>query len=397
MAARKTSLAEYPALSLEAELLLCCACLQPTADQRDRIAQLLARDLDWISLLELAAVHGLRPLVFLHLGERLPKLIYAELWSQQQLLRRRNKIMAAELIAILQFLDEHDIPAIPYKGPVLAARVYGDLALRVYGDLDLLLRPGDILQAKALLETRGYQPHYPMAPAVEAGLANSRMHYHLALKRDQPAILVELHWKTDAEFPVESSDTCWWSNLPTARFEGQDVKAFSPSELLLVLCLHGSKHFWASLGWLVDVAELIRQQPTLDWAWIIARAESQNAGRRLAYGLHLMEVLLRVELPDVVRSWLATQIEAKRIALASIPGLLDPDTPMPGAFKRMKLNFALYETGRQRLIHATDVVLMPGLVEWTGWSLPGPLSALYLPLRWARLAWKYASASFRRN
>lgn len=381
----------------EAELLICCARMQPTAGQRDRIAQLLTCDLNWARLLELASAHGLRPLVFLHLGERLPKKIYAELWSHQQVLSRRNEIMAGELIAVLSLLDEHDIVAIPYKGPVLATTVYGNLALRVFGDLDLLLRPADILRAKVLLGTRGYRSEHLMAPAIEASLVNSRMYYHLALVRAQPAMLVELHWKTDAEFPVESPDDAWWSNLTTTGFHGRRVRCFSPPELVLVLCLHGSKHFWTSLGWLVDIAELIRQEPALDWVWIISRAERLRAGRRLAFGLHLLRSLLEVELPAQLLNWLASQPEAKGLANATIPGLLDPFAQEPGAFRRLQLNFALYESGRQRLRHLIDVVVMPGLVEWTQWSLPGPLMFLYLPARWCRLVWKHASAQFRKN
>ena len=38
------------------------------------------------------------------------------------------------------------------------------------------------------------------------------------------------------------------------------VPALPDRELLLILCLHGTKHFWSSLGWLVDVAELIRRE-----------------------------------------------------------------------------------------------------------------------------------------
>jgi hypothetical protein len=365
------------------------------------MVRLLDRDLNWTLLLDLALVHGLRPLLCRHLKPfapaSVPKQVYAELWSSQQLLSRRNKTMASELIAILRLLDEHGIPVIPYKGPLLAATVYGDLALRVFGDLDLLLRPEDILRAKALLATRGYRPQHPMAPVIEASLVDSRMHYHLALVRELPTMLVELHWKTDAEFPVESPNDTWWSNLPTTWFQGWDVRCFSPKELLLVLCLHGSKHFWASLGWLVDVAELIRQQPELDWAWIIARAEAMQASRRLALGLHLLRDLLAVELPGPVQLWLTNQTEAGRLAQALAPDLFDPAAQEPGAFKRLQLNFALYETRPQRLRHLMDVVFKPGLVEWTQWSLPGPLMFLYLPVRWCRLAWKHLLALFRKN
>jgi len=43
------------------------------------------------------------------------------------------------------------LPAIPYKGPVLAESAYGDVALRNFGDLDFLISPVDFGQAKQAL------------------------------------------------------------------------------------------------------------------------------------------------------------------------------------------------------------------------------------------------------
>ena len=56
------------------------------------------------------------------------------------------------------------IAAIPYKGPVLAAAVYGNLALRTFSDLDILvimsLKPGEKRFMKSG-EIRGLIRHSP--------------------------------------------------------------------------------------------------------------------------------------------------------------------------------------------------------------------------------------------
>ncbi len=386
----------------EEKIVLLCARVRMSDSQRVRLREFSLAGADWSRVVALARMHGLSPLVFRHLcetlGEDLPKEVYAELWNGQRRLERHNSQMTADLQRILETFGEHGIPAIPYKGPTLAMAAYGDLALREYGDLDLLLRRSDILRAKDLLARMDFMPEYDLSPEAERRLLRSRSRYHMALLREQPRLLVELHWKTDPEFPVEPvGDESWWANLASFRLGERDLPSFSPSELMLVLCLHGTKHFWASLGWLVDIAELIRQQAGLDWPWIIKRAEALHADRRLALGLILVRDVLEVELPEAVQAWLHRQVEATRVAGLVCSELFDPDASERSAFARLQLNFRLYQSWGQRLRHVIDVVFNPGLVEWSGTNLPRPLFFLYQPIRWFRLLRKYATGGAARR
>jgi Uncharacterised nucleotidyltransferase len=68
----------------------------------------------------------------------------------------RNVFLAGTLLKLLRLLEAHGIAALPYKGPVLAALAYGNVAFRQFGDLDLLVRPQDADRAKALLWAQGY-------------------------------------------------------------------------------------------------------------------------------------------------------------------------------------------------------------------------------------------------
>jgi hypothetical protein len=383
----------------EVELLLACARLDLSAAGCEHMRDLLRGELDWEAVLSLAAVHGLRPLLFRHVQAMapgsVPKAVFVELWGQHELLKRRNQAMVAELLTLLRLFAERGILAVPYKGPTLAMLAFGDLTLREFGDLDILLRPADILPAKHLLETFGYTPEFPLSPFVEQAFLRAHEHYHVMLHCQSRDMLVELHWRTDPEFPVErSNDPEWWAKRETVRFFDADVRSFAPHELLLILCLHGSKHHWERFGWLVDVAELIRRQPNLDWSWILDQAESLRAGRRLALGLHLLQQLLDVPLPTPVLAWLATQAKARRVADAVRAGMFDGSLLNLGAFQRLRLNLSLYETFWQKLRHSADVMFRPGLVEWSRWPLPGWLSILYLPLRVSLLLKKYVAKIF---
>src|SRR5207244_11975507 len=55
---------------------------------------------------------------------------------------------------------------------------------------------------------------------------------------------------------------------------GTLVRTLSAEHLLLVLCAHGAKHCWERLGWICDVAELLRGTPALDLSGMLAQARS---------------------------------------------------------------------------------------------------------------------------
>lgn len=394
-ALRISSLEAFRAsLRPEAELLLCCARLALRPAERERIVQLLEAGLDWTRLVELAARHGLRPLLYRHLNAlapaAVPKKVFVELWSWYERTSGRNQAMAQELLRILHLLDLNGIRAIPYKGPALAASVYGDVALREFGDLDILLRPDDVIPAKALLLAQGYRPEYPLEPAAEAALLRSKAQYHLVLVHGVSATMVELHWMTDPDYPVERvADDQWWADLGIADMGGGKVRCFSARELLLILCLHGSKHYWASLAWLVDVAELLRRHAPTDWDWILSEAHALACERRLALGLRLAHQLLDAPLAVEVQRRIAA-VHAVNELTATITGtLFTPEFHAWNTLQSLRLNLKLYERPRQRLGHLGNVILAPSLVEWSRWPLPRAFHILYLPLRLIRLLGKY--------
>lgn len=378
--------------SPEAELLLCCARLELDDAQRERIVHLVGRGPDWPWLLRMAEWHGLRPLLYRHLNAlaraAVPKPAFIELWSGHEINARRNRAMAQELTRIVAALEGRGIAAIPWKGPALAEFLYADVALREFGDLDILVRPAQLLAAKAILESLGYVSHYSLTPAAEAAFLRSAMQYHVVMRHPANKTVVELHWKTDLDHPIErAADDLWWDGLGRIPLGISEIRCFSTEELLLVLCLHGTKHFWTSLGWLVDVSELLRQHPALDWEWIGARARELACERRLAIGLTLSRRLLGAPLPTAA---LHAGADSRRVAVLAnemADALFQPRDR--GPFALLLLNLRLYERFRQRLAFCVHVVLAPSLVEWTRWPLPRPLFFLYFPLRAARLACKH--------
>ena len=56
---------------------------------------------------------------------------------------KQNMLMTSELIKVLKILEENNIEAISFKGPVLSQLAYGDVVSRQYCDLDILINIKD--------------------------------------------------------------------------------------------------------------------------------------------------------------------------------------------------------------------------------------------------------------
>jgi hypothetical protein len=341
----------------------------------------------------LAEAHGLRPLLALNLEplrDQVPRHVYAELWSRLQALRRRNTELASELLNVLDHLDRVNIRAIPFKGPSLAVLAYGHLHLREFGDLDILVDEKELGRAVDCLGAMGYRPKYPMNAAARDAYLHSRIAYDFPLQRTEPEVLVELHWKSDAEFPVEGLPGLAQRGLSTtSTLAGREVPALELEEVLVLLLVHGSKHLWLSLGWLVDIVQLLGRCRPIDWGRVTSSATLLGAGTRVALGLELARIMLDTPLPDSVRSWIGQHPRARAMAQVVDRRTFDVSQLSPGPWRRLKENLCLYDSWPLRLRHVAEVVVKPGVVEWTRIPLPRALHFLYLPIRLGRLAWKH--------
>jgi hypothetical protein len=324
-----------------------------------------------------------------------PRDVEARLWTYHEQLQRKNRLMSEELQLLVAMLGEEGIPVVPFKGPVLAEMVYGSLALREFGDLDLLVAPANLARARDLLAQQGYRPLFPVSPAVDRAVLSSPRHYHLALKRE---LMIELHWKTDPEFPVaDLADPAWWSKLPVRTFGSVQVRTLPDQALVLSLLLHGAKHLWEQINWVSELAEVSERLSAHDWEALLEDAGRLRARRRVCLGLLLARRRFRVRLPPFVLHWLDASPAAAPIADSVERGWFDAGAGGgTTALARLQMNIHVYDSVRQRAGHVVDVVMRPGMAEWTAWPLPGWLQWLYFPIRGCRLARKHLFATRRR-
>ncbi|MGH9577333.1 MAG: nucleotidyltransferase domain-containing protein, partial [Terriglobales bacterium] len=265
-----------------------------------RAQVLLAGELDWNTLLQLAGRHALAPLLHWHLSRRFPGRAppsAAHLLEEQFRANVQSNLkLAAELIRALKLLEGEKILAIPFKGPALTAALYGNLALRESSDLDLLLRPDHVLPARDVLLADGYVPEYDLTPAQERALLRSDCQY--TFQKFDGQLRIELHWDIVPRYcGVRLDPARWFERAQSITLTSVTVPSLSPEDLLLVLCVHGAKHAWERAAWIVDVAELLRVYPALDFTYVAQQASAARARRHLRVGLGLAHQLLEVQLP----------------------------------------------------------------------------------------------------
>ena len=125
----------------EIELLLCCARRSLDNGRVERIGALIRGGMDWAYLLRQAELHAVMPLLCWHLTrncpDAIPRPILEQLRDYFHSNARSNLLLTEELLSLLDLLATHGVRAIPFKGPALAASVYGNIALRQFCDLDL--------------------------------------------------------------------------------------------------------------------------------------------------------------------------------------------------------------------------------------------------------------------
>src|SRR5262249_44014688 len=126
----------------EDQLLLYCARTCAGAGNAAHIRALVQADINWSYLLQTTQTHPVAPLLYWNLKntcpDAVPQSILDQLLADFHANTHDNLFLTAELLKLLALLAAHDIPAIPFKGPVLAAQVYRNLALRQFYDLDIL-------------------------------------------------------------------------------------------------------------------------------------------------------------------------------------------------------------------------------------------------------------------
>jgi Uncharacterised nucleotidyltransferase len=354
-----------------------------------RIATALRGDIDWAKLVSLAAAHSVRPQLVQALWKLnwvgVPAEIRQSLSDFQLLHKRRSLLLAGELIRVSDALTQKAIRFATFKGPSLAAGLYGDLSLRECNDIDLIVEEQHILQAEAVLGLLGYRS--VLGSSVFRGAFLSYQKQFMFVRENEPSLAIDLHWDfvgTFVPFPVSSAEI--WHDLEQVQIGGRVVPTLGRADLALLLAGHGAKEGWRCLAWVCDFSKLIEENPDLDWSGLLDRARRRGCGRSLLVGWQLAAQLLGTRV-DVHLLGLAENNMRARLVSEAVVRQIRIGYPVPASDRQLS-SLELCENWLQRARSIGHFLVTRTIGDYVSMPLPRRLWRIYHLTRPFRLVGK---------
>ncbi|MFS0638323.1 nucleotidyltransferase family protein [Mesobacillus foraminis] len=219
--------------------------------------------IDWDLFEKLVIHHRIYPLIYknikdvrfipLHVKEKLKKLY------------KRNTFQMLYLSAKMEEVNKvciaNDIPVLFLKGPVIASELYGNISLRTSADLDILIPINDLEKMENLLISTGYEKD----DYIETVLSDWKWrHHHITFFHPLKKIKVEVHWRLNPGPGKEPRFKELWERKRISKeFTNSPIYFLGQEDLFLFLVMHGSRHGWSRLRWLIDIHQMLKQE--LNW------------------------------------------------------------------------------------------------------------------------------------
>lgn len=261
-------------LTPEVQLILTCARLELTPQQRQHLRYLCGVGIDWADLMRQATRHLMAPLVYRHLKvsalDCVPTDVLAALYSLSQNLIVRTMAMAAnQQHLVQQILQPLGVPYALIKGPSLAQRYYHGLGLRQCRDLDILIDPDRLFEVVEATTAHGYQVDPGMLSMLYPGAYSTRQDLEIGCRHESVMMVispngvrVELHQRLENKGHIFNPRYIL-SKAEPFRANGVTYQVLPTTELFVYICYHHSRHQWAHLHWLADL-DAMQRHPSFD-------------------------------------------------------------------------------------------------------------------------------------
>lgn len=396
---RRVNTASYPvAHDAETRLLLSCVRLDNQQVLPLVAAHLTETDLDrldWTRLGQMAAEHAVQPLLYLRLKqlEDLPPAVLDPMRAQYYGSSLSNRKLARELVRLTVRLTEAGVPVIAFKGPVLALKLRGDLSLRQFNDLDLLINPNDAGRAAAVLIAENHLPRHFDPVNVVRSLTRCNEDEFI---RSHDLQMVDLHWALGPHyFPYGPPAELVWQRAIRFGLEDGEVLTMGPLDTILYLAVHGTKHGWANLGAVCDLAAALGLAQSFDPHQLLAEAAQFGCLKMLLLGAVLARNLLGAPLPPLINDRLRTEPALNGLALGVERRMFKYVGLRAGLYLDWFVSLRLLQDHPSRLRYFVNRALRPAPEDLDFIELPASLYPLYFPLRPFRLLLQHGTRLFR--
>jgi hypothetical protein len=381
---------------MELLLVLACARASICATSVGEIRQAVARPVDFLRAINLASCHGLAPCVIQqlqqHAAAALPEPVVVEFrrWLRAHTLRSMQ--LTTQLFQILDRLKGEGIRALAFKGPVLAQQLYDQPFCREFLDLDILVPTEAVGRVIALLGADGLEAQFGLT---SGQLIRFQKNWcEMGLYNRARNILVEIHWRLfPPDYSFSPAAEAAWEATGQMLMAQRPITTLSIENQLLFACLHQAKHNWSRLGWVMDLAALVKQSPHMNWKEVQHRAGRFGTARMIRVSLELIQNLFSVPLPSAIAEWAAPDKQSESIARRVEQRLLSADHNAGEPIPTDPLFRAAMESKYDRARYWFHSIFRPTPLEWALIPLPDWLRGVYYPVRAGRLLIKHTAGS----
>jgi hypothetical protein len=169
--------------------------------------------------------------------------------------------MTSELMKVVKILEENNIESISFKGPVLSQLAYGDVVSRQYCDLDILVDENNIDKVCNLLKEKNYQFDELLFKKI---FENKSIFHDITIYKEN-IVNIEFHWRLFSdEYKTDFTSLNLNDYVTYSSISNIQLKIFKNELTLLYLSIHGTKHNWERVEWLVDIVKLV-ENTQLNW------------------------------------------------------------------------------------------------------------------------------------
>jgi len=377
----------------EDELIVCCTRTNIDNKTKEKIIYLIDEELNWDYLIYEALKHHVMPLLYFNLNsicsEKIPEDLMDKLRYYFDYNARRNSMLSRELIQILKLLKEQNIIAIPYKGPEMAAQIYGNQALRQFNDIDLFLLKMDIVKAKEILNLHGYKLKYNFNNKAEE--IYLKYFHEYALFNEKKGITLDLNWRFSFltySFPVDMESNGDISEI-TAPVNFNNLRTLNIRNefLILILCIHIAGHQWTKLYLICDIFELFQSTNKLDYQLLLNRSKDMGIKRILLINFLLIQELYNIKLPKKISDEINDDKKIKKISKKIANDMFNKNKR--NIINELTLRFKTRERFQDKIKDITRALLIPMPFELEIVALPLILFPLYIFLRAKRRFFKH--------
>jgi predicted O-linked N-acetylglucosamine transferase (SPINDLY family) len=371
---------------LTQELALLLRCARVVLDEEDppAIRHMLEKGVDWSKFAQKAVDHGLVGLAGQTLKGIAPDLVPADILDACDAViaqtRSANQGLFDELARLMDAFAQAGIPAIPFKGPVLALKAYGDLGLRTFRDLDFLVQDADLSVAIGRLRELGYERQ---ADLTDSQLEITHWIQGQEVMFREAGTCIEPHTRlTSIRMALNIDHAGLWARARRTTVNGRVMLIMAPEDEFIVLAIHGGKELWWNIKWACDASAFLAAHPDLDWRAIMDRARSQGCLRMVLLAVALARAFFDARIPPAI-----IEVEHADSAISPMVGRIlaswqeegveGPVTGKTVSLDRLRLHDGIF----RQASYVARTWFLPGPHHAPLLSVPKQFRFLYVPVK----------------